>query len=53
MKYIKFLIFAITGALFVSCDADEFLNPLPDSVIVADTFFQTDADVLSWYHRYL
>lgn len=47
MKYIKFLIFAITGAMFVSCDADEFLNPLPDSAIVADTFFQTDADVLA------
>ena len=47
MKYIKFLMFAITGAMFVSCDADEFLNPLPDSVIVAETFFQTDDDVLS------
>ncbi len=46
-KYINFLIFTITGALFVSCDTDEFLNPLPDSVIVAETFFQTDADVLS------
>lgn len=33
--------------MFVSCDADEFLNPLPDSVIVAETFFKTDADVLS------
>lgn len=48
MKYIKFLLFAITGAtMFVSCNADEFLNPLPDSVIVSETFFQTDADVLS------
>ena len=46
MKNIKFLIFAITGAMFVSCDTDEFLNPLPDSVIVAETFFKTDADVL-------
>ena len=35
MKYIKFLIFAVTGAMFVSCDTDEFLNPLPDSVIVS------------------
>lgn len=33
--------------MFVSCNADEFLNPLPDSVIVSETFFQTDADVLS------
>ena len=47
MKYIKFLIFAITGTMLVSCDADEFLNPLPDSVIVADSFFQSDADVLA------
>jgi hypothetical protein len=47
MKYIKFLIFAITGTLFVSCDTDEFLNPLPDTVIVAEAFFQSDADVLS------
>lgn len=45
MKYIKFLIFAITGAMFVSCDTDEFLNPLPDSVIVADSFFESDDDV--------
>ena len=48
MKYIKFLIFAITGAtIFVSCDTDEFLNPLPDSAIVADSFFESDADVLA------
>ncbi|MFI1743575.1 RagB/SusD family nutrient uptake outer membrane protein [Thalassobellus sediminis] len=47
MKYIKFLIFAITGAMFVSCDTDEFLNPLPDSAIVAESFFQSDDDVLS------
>ena len=47
MKYIKFLIFAITGTIFVSCDTDEFLNPLPDSAIVAETFFQSDDDVLA------
>ncbi|NOR26894.1 MAG: RagB/SusD family nutrient uptake outer membrane protein [Lutibacter sp.] len=47
MKYIKFLIFAITGAMFISCDTDEFLNPLPDSVIVADSFFESDEDVLA------
>ena len=39
MKYIKFLIFAVTGTMFVSCDTDEFLNPLPDSVIVCKHFF--------------
>jgi hypothetical protein len=47
MKYIKFLIFAITGTMFVSCDTDEFLNPLPDSAIVADAFFESDTDVLA------
>jgi hypothetical protein len=46
MKYIKYLIFAITGvAMFVSCNTDEFLNPLPDSAIVADSFFESDEDV--------
>ena len=31
--------------MFVSCDTDEFLNPLPDSAIVADSFFASDDDV--------
>lgn len=47
MKHIKFLLLAITGAVFVSCDSDEFLNPLPDTAIVADTFYETDADVFA------
>ena len=47
MKNIKFLIFVITGAIFISCDTDEFLNPLPDSTIVSETFFKTDDDVLA------
>ena len=47
MKNIKFLIFVITGAIFISCDTDEFLNPLPDSTIVSETFFKTDEDVLA------
>lgn len=47
MKYIKFLIFAITGFMFVSCETDEFLNPIPDSAIVANSFFQSDEDVLA------
>ncbi|MET2986087.1 RagB/SusD family nutrient uptake outer membrane protein [Aureibaculum conchae] len=48
MKYIKFLIFALTiGAIFVSCDVDEFLNPLPDTAVASDGFFKTDADVLA------
>lgn len=34
------------GLTFYSCD-DDFLNPLPDSAIVVDAFFETDADVLA------
>ncbi len=47
MKHIKYLIFAVTVSIFVSCDTDEFLNPLPDTVVVVDAFFQTDDDVLA------
>lgn len=47
MKHIKYLIFAVTVSIFVSCDTDEFLNPLPDTVIVVESFFQTDEDVLT------
>lgn len=36
----------LTACSISSC-SDEFLNPLPDSVIVEDTFFKTDADVLT------
>lgn len=44
MKYIKYLAFTVT-AFLMSCDADEFLNPIPDTVLVEESFFQTDADV--------
>ena len=44
MRYIKYLVVAAM-AVFISCDTDEFLNPLPDTVIVQESFFQTDADV--------
>ncbi len=47
MKYIKFLIFTLTGAMFVSCEVDEFLNPLPDTAVASDGFFQSDEDVLA------
>lgn len=47
MKAIKYLIFVITVSLFVSCDTEEFLNPLPDTAIAVDGFFKSDADVLS------
>ena len=32
--------------LFFSCD-DDYLNPLPETAIAVDSYFQTDADVLS------
>lgn len=44
MKHIKYLVFSVT-ALLMSCDAEEFLNPIPDTVVVEKSFFQTDADV--------
>ncbi len=46
MKYIKYIILAVIGLTFHSCE-DEFLNPLPDSAIVVDAFFESDADVLA------
>ncbi len=46
MKYFKYITFAVLGLLFYSCD-DEFLNPLPDSAIVVDAFFDSDDDVLA------
>lgn len=47
MKHIKYLIFAVTVSIFVSCDTEEFLNPLPDSRVAVDGFFETDEDVLA------
>ncbi|MDO6472978.1 RagB/SusD family nutrient uptake outer membrane protein [Maribacter sp. 1_MG-2023] len=47
MKHIKYLIVAVTVSVFVSCDTEEFLNPLPDTAVAVDGFFQSDADVLS------
>ncbi|TXN35229.1 RagB/SusD family nutrient uptake outer membrane protein [Flagellimonas hymeniacidonis] len=46
MKHIKYLILAITGFVLTSC-SDEFLNPLPDTSVAVDAFFQSDADVLA------
>lgn len=45
MKNFKFIIFAIVGIALYSCD--DFLNPLPDSAVVTDSFFASDADVLA------
>ena len=46
MKHIKYLVFAVTGLVFLSC-SDEFLNPLPDTAVAVESFFQTDSDVLA------
>ncbi|PWH82164.1 RagB/SusD family nutrient uptake outer membrane protein [Algibacter marinivivus] len=46
MKYIKYLTFAITGFIFTSC-GDEFLNPLPDTAVAVESFFESDQDVLA------
>jgi hypothetical protein len=47
MKHIKYLIFAFAGSVLLSCDTEEYLNPVPDSVVTVDAFFQTDADVFA------
>jgi len=47
MKNIKYIIVAVAVSIFASCDTEEFLNPLPDSAVSVDGFFQTDADVLA------
>ncbi len=47
MKNIKYIVLAVMGIIFHSCDTEEFLNPLPDSAIVVDAFFASDDDVLA------
>jgi len=47
MKYIKIIIVAVVACAFHACNTEEFLNPLPDSAIVADTFFENDKDLLA------
>ena len=47
MKNIKYIIIALVGLTFHSCDTEEFLNPLPDSAIVVQSFFANDGDVLA------
>ncbi|MEQ9287827.1 MAG: RagB/SusD family nutrient uptake outer membrane protein [Cyclobacteriaceae bacterium] len=46
MKKIKYLILAISMTVATSC-GDEFLNPLPDTVVSLDSYFASDEDVLS------
>ena len=46
MKYYKYIVIALVGFAFHSC-GDDFLNPIPDSAIVVEGFFKSDADVLA------
>ncbi|TXF91169.1 RagB/SusD family nutrient uptake outer membrane protein [Neolewinella aurantiaca] len=45
MKNIKFILLASLG--FAICSCEDFLNPLPESAVVTDTFYESDADVLA------
>ncbi len=45
MKNLKYILLAI--AVTISSCSDEFLNPLPDTVVSLDLYFSSDADVLS------
>ncbi len=47
MKLTKYLLLVLVGGIFYSCDVDEFLNPTPETAVTADTYFQSDADVVS------
>lgn len=47
MKFYKKISIALIGLTFYCCEPKEFLNPLPDTAVVADAFFSTDADVLA------
>ena len=47
LKNIKYLFFALLASTIVSCDTNDFLNPLPDTSIAADGFFQNDEQVLA------
>lgn len=47
MKHIKYLLITIIGVIASSCNGDDFLNPLPDSRVVVDTYFSSDEEVLA------
>ncbi|MEO9474782.1 MAG: RagB/SusD family nutrient uptake outer membrane protein [Cyclobacteriaceae bacterium] len=49
MKNIKYLILIIP-VLFLNSCGDEFLNPLPDTVVSLDSYFSSDEDVLAGIH---
>ncbi len=46
MKHIKYFILLISAVILGSC-GDDFLDPLPDTVISVESFFQSDDDVLA------
>jgi hypothetical protein len=46
MKSIKYLVFAVSGLIILSCSKD-FLNPLPDTAVAVEAFFQSDEDLLA------
>ena len=47
MKYFKYIILAVVGVASYACNTEEFLNPIPDSAIVINAFFESDEDVLA------
>nr|WP_321222249.1 RagB/SusD family nutrient uptake outer membrane protein [uncultured Psychroserpens sp.] len=47
MKHIKYIVLAaFAGFIYTSC-SDEFLNPLPETAVAVESFFQSDDDVLA------
>jgi starch-binding outer membrane protein, SusD/RagB family len=46
MKQYKYLLIIALATTLSSCEKD-FLNPVPDSAVVLENYFQSDADVLS------
>ncbi|WP_424961301.1 RagB/SusD family nutrient uptake outer membrane protein [Ekhidna sp.] len=46
MKKLKYLVFAIAVATVTSC-GDDFLNPLPDTAVSVEAFFESDDDILA------
>lgn len=47
MKHLKYLTIVVIGCIILSCDTDEFLNPLPDTAVAVESFYQSDEDVLA------
>jgi len=46
MKFYKYILFAAVGLSLFGCKK-EFLNPLPDTAVVTETFFTTDDDLVA------